>query len=242
MLFTPSPEYSFAVTHLTLDTGLRGTGLVLTMGQGNDLVCQRHRKAGWSARWERYRRTDGRFRREIPISRRRSASAMARPAQRSGPSCARFHYQCLLRSLGEDKKTAVVEFTAQPFTRRDCESAGPQLSRRRSGQADCFADAHQLSSRSRTARMEILERGYPGYDTSVGWYHYDDDQVRENVQRSLDQGFGAFKLKVGGALQRDLQRAQGLRRLRDPAPRSCSTRISNGLCLPRSSRAKNSQA
>src|SRR5271155_3154686 len=35
-----SPEYSFAVTYLTLDTGLRGTGLVLTMGQGNDLVCR----------------------------------------------------------------------------------------------------------------------------------------------------------------------------------------------------------
>src|SRR5580704_3556934 len=34
-----SPEYSFAVTYLTLDTGLRGTGLVLTMGEGNDLVC-----------------------------------------------------------------------------------------------------------------------------------------------------------------------------------------------------------
>src|SRR5215475_1066330 len=34
-----SPEYSFAVTYLTLDNGLRGTGLVLTMGEGNDLVC-----------------------------------------------------------------------------------------------------------------------------------------------------------------------------------------------------------
>jgi L-fuconate dehydratase len=68
----------------------------------------------------------------------------------------------------------------------------------------------------RAARMGILERGYPGYDTSVGWYHYDDDQVRENVQRSLDQGFGAFKLKIGGALQRDLKRAQELRRITGP--------------------------
>ena len=34
------PEYSFAVTLISLDTGLEGTGLVLTMGLGNDLVCR----------------------------------------------------------------------------------------------------------------------------------------------------------------------------------------------------------
>jgi L-fuconate dehydratase len=33
------PVYSFAVTRITLDSGLTGTGLVLTMGRGNDLVC-----------------------------------------------------------------------------------------------------------------------------------------------------------------------------------------------------------
>ena len=46
--------------------------------------------------------------------------------------------------------------------------------------------------------MGILKAGYPGYDTSVGWYSYNDAQIRDNVQRSLDHGFGAFKLKVGG--------------------------------------------
>jgi L-fuconate dehydratase len=65
----------------------------------------------------------------------------------------------------------------------------------------------------RGKRMAVLDRGYPGYDTSVGWYHYDDFQMRENVQRSLDQGFAAFKLKVGGSVARDLERAQLLRRL-----------------------------
>src|SRR5580698_4530045 len=33
------PIYSFAVTRIVLDSGLAGTGLVLTMGRGNDLVC-----------------------------------------------------------------------------------------------------------------------------------------------------------------------------------------------------------
>lgn len=34
-----SPQYSFAVALLTLDSGLQGTGIVLTMGVGNELVC-----------------------------------------------------------------------------------------------------------------------------------------------------------------------------------------------------------
>src|SRR6202789_244246 len=34
------PVYSFAVTRMALDSELTGTGLVLTMGRGNDLVCR----------------------------------------------------------------------------------------------------------------------------------------------------------------------------------------------------------
>src|SRR5271170_7531934 len=34
-----NPVYSFAVTRLTLGAGVTGTGIVLTMGRGNELVC-----------------------------------------------------------------------------------------------------------------------------------------------------------------------------------------------------------
>src|ERR1700682_1159339 len=33
-------EYAFATTLLASDRGLYGTGIVLTLGQGNQLVCQ----------------------------------------------------------------------------------------------------------------------------------------------------------------------------------------------------------
>jgi len=43
---------------------------------------------------------------------------------------------------------------------------------------------------------------------------YDDDQVRELTTRALDQGFSAFKLKVGSTDEsRDLRRAAMLRKL-----------------------------
>jgi L-fuconate dehydratase len=67
---------------------------------------------------------------------------------------------------------------------------------------------------TRTAREQILKTGYPGYDTSVGWFGYDDERIRENARRALDSGFRAFKLKVGSQdPNRDLRRANMLRDL-----------------------------
>ena len=70
----------------------------------------------------------------------------------------------------------------------------------------------QLSSRCQ--REGILKSGYPGYDTSVGWMDYDDEKVTELTKKALDQGFSAFKLKVGSREEsRDLRRAAMLRKL-----------------------------
>src|SRR5262249_54178628 len=64
----------------------------------------------------------------------------------------------------------------------------------------------------REARQAVLQEGYPGYDTSVGWFHYDDAQIRENARRAVEQGFGAMKLKVGSAdVMRDVRRAHLVR-------------------------------
>src|ERR1035438_10514897 len=50
---------------------------------------------------------------------------------------------------------------------------------------------------TRALREGVLLSGYPGYDTSVGWFQYDDRRVRANAQQALAAGFRAFKLKVG---------------------------------------------
>ncbi len=57
-----------------------------------------------------------------------------------------------------------------------------------------------------------MKTGYPGYDTSVGWFNYDDGQVRENCKRAVAAGFTAMKLKVGSRdPERDLRRAKIVR-------------------------------
>src|SRR2546421_10378828 len=59
-----------------------------------------------------------------------------------------------------------------------------------------------------------MQQGYPGYDTSVGWFQYGDDKVKSLAQQALQRGFRAFKLKVGSDEgSRDLRRAFMLREL-----------------------------
>jgi L-fuconate dehydratase len=66
----------------------------------------------------------------------------------------------------------------------------------------------------RPLREKILTQGYPGYDTSVGWFQYEDHQLREKAKRALGSGFRALKLKVGSQdSNRDVRRATLLREL-----------------------------
>ena len=67
---------------------------------------------------------------------------------------------------------------------------------------------------TRIVRESMLQTGYPGYDTSVGWIAYDDVKVRELTLKAIDGGFRAFKLKVGSDDEdRDLRRATMLREI-----------------------------
>jgi L-fuconate dehydratase len=65
---------------------------------------------------------------------------------------------------------------------------------------------------TRLKRESILQSGYPGYDTSIGWFNYPDEMVRENCKKAITEGFTAMKLKVGSEdPERDIRRAQIVR-------------------------------
>lgn len=65
---------------------------------------------------------------------------------------------------------------------------------------------------SRKDREPLLNEGYPGYDTSVGWFAYSDERIIENARKAMDQGFTAMKLKVGSPDSlRDIRRANLVR-------------------------------
>jgi L-fuconate dehydratase len=69
-----------------------------------------------------------------------------------------------------------------------------------------------LDPEGKQQRFSIIEQGYPGYDTSVGWFNYDDEKVRLNCRKAIAEGFTAMKLKVGSTdPQRDIRRSHIVR-------------------------------
>jgi len=70
---------------------------------------------------------------------------------------------------------------------------------------------------SRPERADVLELGYPGYDTSVGWFEFSTGEVLDKARAAVGEGFGAVKLKVGAAdSKRDIDRAMRLREALGP--------------------------
>ena len=64
----------------------------------------------------------------------------------------------------------------------------------------------------REAREEEMRAdGYPAYTTSTGWLGYPDDKVRRLCREAIEQGWTAFKMKVGLNLDDNIRRAAIMR-------------------------------
>ena len=206
-----NPQYSFAVTRIQTENGLAGTGLVLTMGEGNDLVCQ---AIGHYAE-----RIEGRDIEELMSQFGSVFRQLADDPQLRwlGPHKGVVHLA--LASITNACFDLWAKSRRQPLWRLLLDlDAGALLNLLdlsyledvlTSGDVLGILSAHQPS---RAEREPVLARGYPGYDTSVGWFQYDDVLLADNARRALDLGFNAFKLKVGAADSSfDIRRAKALR-------------------------------
>jgi len=204
-------EYSFAVTSLMGENGVRGTGIALTLGNGNNLVCEAIEMltkplAGTAI--EELMADFGRVSRKLaddPSLRWLGPHkgvvhlALASITNACFDFWAKSRRKPLWKLLldlapGEVVRLLDLSYLEEVLTEQDAVE---------------LLEA-QLPSRNR--RIPILQSGYPGYDTSVGWIAYDDQKVRDLTLRALDSGFKAFKLKVGSDDgRRDLRRAAVLR-------------------------------
>lgn len=207
------PEYCLAVTTLHSDSGVTGTGIVLTLGEGNRLVCG-----------------------AIDLL---SSQLIGREVEALmagfGSFCRELADHPQWRWVGPHK--GVIHLALASLTNACfdlwAKTRGVPLWRLlldlTPGQVVALTDLSYLEDvlpparavelvreplSSRSKREDILQRGYPGYDTSVGWFRFDDAEVAESARRALDAGFTAFKLKVGSAdPERDVRRARLLREL-----------------------------
>jgi L-fuconate dehydratase len=204
-------EYSFAVTSLAGENGLRGTGIALTLGNGNKLVCEAIEMLA--------KPLSGVAIEELMVDFGSVSRKLADdPSLRwLGPHKGVVHlalasitnacFDFWAKSRCKPLWKLLLDLTPEEIVRLlDLSYLEEILSEK---------DALELlrsQSPSRRNRVSILQEGYPGYDTSVGWMAYDDQKVRDLTARAIDSGFTAFKLKVGSDEPgRDVRRAALLR-------------------------------
>ncbi|MFV1994094.1 MAG: enolase C-terminal domain-like protein [Verrucomicrobiales bacterium] len=205
------PAYSYAVTLLGDDSGHSGCGLAFTLGEGNDLVC---RGAEFLAR-----RLEGRDIEELMAGFGDFHNRLSNEPQFRwlGPhkglvqlalaSVTNACWDLWAKKRGLPLWKLLLELSPEELVDTiDFSYLEDELTRE---QALAIL-AEQQGGRSQ--RDSILEKGYPGYDTSIGWFNYSDDQIAENVRRSADAGFTAMKLKVGSPdMDIDLRRTEIVR-------------------------------
>ena len=204
-------EYCMAVTRLASNRQISGTGISLTLGDGNRLVCEAIdllAKPLAGLEINELMSNFGKFSRRLADD----------PSMRwLGPHKGVVHlalasitnacFDLWAKSRAVPLWKLLLDLTPeQVVALLDLSYVEDVLS-----EQDALAILRAKVA-TRHLREPILQSGYPGYDTSVGWMAYDDVKVRELTARAIDRGFRAFKLKVGSADEsRDLRRAAMLR-------------------------------
>ncbi len=205
------PEYGLAVTRLHASGGQTATGITLTLGAGNRLVCdaiQLLARPLVGMEIEELMAGFGGFSRRLADD-----SSMRWLGPHKGvvhlalASIANACFDLWAKHRGVPLWKLLVDLSPeQVVSLLDLSYLEDVLSPQEAEGILC------LERSGRFERSEILRRGYPGYDTSIGWMAYDDDRVRGLTRRAMSQGFSAFKLKVGSVDEsRDLRRAAMLR-------------------------------
>ncbi len=208
-----SPIYAYAVCRLKTDSPLEGIGLAFTLGAGNNLVCEaidylvkhivgKEINELMSNFGETYKMMvdDPNFRWLGP-HKGVTHLAVAAVVNACFDLWAKTHdvpLWKLLIELTPEELTNTLDFSYYEEVLTKTEAIAI-LNKQEQGKGE---------------REKILKLGYPGYDTSIGWFNYTDEQVAENIKRAMDKGFSAFKLKVGSKEPgRDMRRARLLRKI-----------------------------
>jgi L-fuconate dehydratase len=194
------PVYSLAVCVVETTDGVRGTGITLTLGAGNDLVARAIREYADMIIGIDVEQTVGRL----------------------GSWWSELADEPQLRWLGPHKGVthlalasvcgAVVDAWSlgrrQPLWRLLLDATPDELlamvDLRALGDDLDETVVRALVHDATPAGIAALQRdGYPGYDTSIGWLGYSKEILIENALAAVDAGAGAVKVKIGSPLLGD---------------------------------------
>ncbi|MDB5121818.1 MAG: Mandelate racemase/muconate lactonizing protein [Sphingobacteriales bacterium] len=205
------PIYSYAVTRLFDDSGICGVGFAFTLGEGNDLVCKAAEYYAQKLAGKDIEETMANF---GTLFQQLSNDQQFRWL---GPHKGVVHlalasvtnacYDLWAKKRGVPLWKLLIDLSPEQIINTlDLSYLEDELTKE---QALQLMYSQQTG---RSDRMQVLKSGYPGYDTSIGWFNYSDEQVRENCHKAIAEGFTAMKLKVGSAdPERDIRRAHIVR-------------------------------
>jgi L-fuconate dehydratase len=206
-------EYAFATTLLRSDEEVFGTGIVLTLGLGNQLVCEAIEWLGKDLIGHEIEELMADF---GDVSQKLAQHPQLRwlgphkgVAHLALASLTNACFDLWAKSRDVPLWRLLMDLDpARVGDLLDLSYLEDTLTR---DEAETMLRNH---ASSRPEREGILRSGYPGYDTSVGWFQYEDSQVKDLARQAMKKGFHAFKLKVGSRDgQRDVRRAFMLREL-----------------------------
>ena len=206
-----TPIYAYAVCKLETGSNLQGVGLAFTLGTGNDLVCEGIKYLA--------RHVEGKEINELMADFGAVYKSMAEDPNFRwlGPHKGVVHlalasvvnacYDLWAKSRDVPLWKLLLELSPEEIVNTlDLSYLEEVLTR---DEAIAMLTA---TGKTKGERAGILSKGYPGYDTSIGWFNYSDEKVKENIKKAMDLGFDAMKLKVGSTdHKRDIRRAQLVR-------------------------------
>lgn len=191
------PVYSLAVCVLETHDGLRGTGITLTLGAGNDLVAA---AAGHLA--------DGLVSADVESIVRGLGAWWSDRADHAqlrwlGPHKGVVHLA--LASVCGAVVDAWSRHRERPLWQLLLEAEPDRIG----AMLDLRSVADELDP-ERTAELvgaplapadidRVAAAGHAAYDTSVGWLGYTQEQLVDNALAAVEAGYGAVKLKVGSS-------------------------------------------
>ncbi|MCF0074149.1 mandelate racemase [Dyadobacter sp. CY261] len=208
-----NPQYAYAVCCLKTDASIKGVGLAFTLGVGTDLVCKAIEYLSEPLKGREIEELMSDF---GTVYRKMVDSPSLRWL---GPHKGVIHlalaavvnacYDLWAKSRRVPLWKLLLDLTPEELLNTlDLSYLEEVLSRE---QALAILTENRAT---REARMIVLETGYKGYDTSVGWFNFSDEKVIRNTKNAIDQGFTALKLKVGSDDPfRDVRRAALVRKV-----------------------------
>lgn len=205
------PDYSAAYCILETNSDLRGYGLTFTLGRGTDLCVQ---ALEYLSRFAVGRTLDSITNDFAGFSREVTGDTQFRWL---GPEKGVVHLAAaaLINAVwdlwGRAEKKPVWKLLADMPAEQIVSTIDFRYITDVLRPEEALALLREREHGKGQRQMELQRDGYPAYTTSVGWFGYSDERIRQLADEALAEGWTHFKLKVGGDLAEDLRRARLVR-------------------------------